>query len=117
MRIFDTKLGSRCSPDPGPLPQVRPGPLHADPVGGEDRGWEDLLQSLPRQSSRPLRLQTSLRRPLRPQSGNISWLLDVVDWTDHLVSNDNHDPLEISDEISHLVIHRITKIRCEKLIN
>ena len=101
---------SRCSPHPGPLPQVRPGQVPPEPVGGDDRGWENILQPLPGQSPRPLPLQTSLRLPLRPQSGNLPWLLDAVDWTDHLVRNDNHDPLEISNETSTLIIHRITNI-------
>ena len=100
----------RCSPGSRPLPEVRPGQVHAEPVGGEDRGGKNILQSVPRQSDRPVLLQTSLRLPLRPQPGDISWLLDVVDWTDHLVRNDNQYRLEIFNQTSPLIIHRITKI-------
>ena len=103
-----------CEPrwprDPGPLPQVRLGQVPAEPVGGEGRGWQDLLQPLPGQPPRPSLLQASVRLPVRPQSASISWRLDVADWTDHLGRHAHHDRLEIFTEISPLISHRITKI-------
>ena len=100
----------RCSPGSRPLPEVRPGQVHVEPVGGEDGGGKNFLQSVPRQSARPVLLQTSLRLPLRPQSTNIPRILDGVDWTGHLVRNDNQYRLEIFNQTSPLIIHRITKI-------